>query len=384
MSSRGTRSIRCRTDQPHARTRWDASPRRWPGSWRRGLVGLGRPRVVPGVGPLRITRSRVRHPASWRNVLRLGVTRPRPPDAFRSNRRDGHYGRTSRHRPDPPLAGRASSRVTARHGEDVADRRGQAPLLRFGPLQHLPVRGASCSGRMPASRMIPASAFSPAGPRALVLTESAASALAVLRCDKLELVPPLWRTSRSPVVARKLLPVHHFAPTPARRRPSGYSEFTFRRTVRTSVTSSATVAGANAIARALAVALPHPAAPARACLVGASHSSRPFLARDVPDPQFHRPPRPGRAVRFFPLSARRRSWGCALRRFTPAAGGRADGIPRLDATTPRGVPHSHRASISARPGPPAVCRIAPAAPTVSVEVIAPPVGRTTDLKGGRP
>ena len=108
-------------------------------------------------------RSNAHHPDRARRdrrprrvFLRLGVPtrdRPRHSEAIGGN---GHYGRTSRHRPD-----RCDGRIPAGGSTftELADRPGQAPLVRFGPLQHSLV-----AARCPADANLPddpASAFSP-------------------------------------------------------------------------------------------------------------------------------------------------------------------------------------------------------------------------------
>jgi hypothetical protein len=71
---------------------------------------------------------------------------------------------------------------------------------------------------------------------------------------------------------------------------------------------------------------PHQSAPARACLVRGESFAAAVSRTRRSGPATFEPPRPGRAVSFFPLSARRRSWGCTLRRVAPDCG-----------WTPRGV-----------------------------------------------
>jgi len=86
--------------------------------------------------------------------------------------------------------------------------------------------------------------------------------------------------------------------------------------------SSATGAGRERWSRLArsSVALPHQPAPACACPVRPRVIRRGRFSRATFRTRNLEPPRPGRADRFFPLSARRRSWGYTLRRFAPGLG----------------------------------------------------------------
>jgi len=171
-------------DRPHARTHWDDSLRPLPRrSWLAALLAWAAPRVIPGV----LVRSRI-HPDSrgridvrFRIILRLGVPVRDRPGHSEAIGGDGHYGRTSRHRPDCRFpAGGARFRHTT-------DRRGRAPLLRFVPLQHMPAAARRVRW-MPTIRTIPLRRFRRRPARLSQYRLSATSARAVLRWRRHALV----------------------------------------------------------------------------------------------------------------------------------------------------------------------------------------------------
>jgi len=255
--------------------------------------------------------SRDRTDGRERIVLRLGVTRPRPPGPVRSNRRRRAL-RTNLAAPArlPHPAG------DARFGR-ITDRRRRAPLLRFASPSAHPGCGASCvsDGCQPSDD--PASAFSPPA-RALCEPVSAASARAGLRSRRRGSVPVVvadvrvgcfacgdFRPSGGVAVAEDFDVRHVFGNRCGRRsidrRARGHPFHTIRRQLAPLPVRGGSFAAA----------------------VSRTRRSGPVSSRA---------PQPGRAARVLPSCRPAALMGlCALRRFAPDR--RVDArvvIPRLN------------------------------------------------------
>jgi hypothetical protein len=307
-------------------SRVGSSPGSWPAPRRPGARHAWSPVPASFTSPVRAKQSR--RPV-LRLVLRLGVNRPRPPGPIRSNRRRRAL-RTKLAAPARPgsLAGDARF-LTSRRRRQA--RRSGASHEVWSPTA-LAGRGASCSGGCHTSRTHdPASAFSPPA-RALVADRYRwrppvrfCARGGVRRCVAMRGVfrSRVWRLKGDePTVLRtvaKLLKTVHTCNDRAR------VNFALSRDSRVDDRSSTSLGAGTRLPGS-----------GRVIRRGRfSHAA--FRARDSRDP-----PRPGRTARFFPRTVRRRSWGCALRRFVP--------VRRVDARTVRSAAH-HELGISAGPGP---------------------------------
>ena len=196
---------------------------------------------------------------------------------------------------------------------DVADRPGRAPLVRFGPLQH-----SLAAARCPADANLPddpASAFSP--PARALFADRHRRRPPVRFCARggRGSVSLVWRAGSGFWLASVAWASFDGNPT--------------RHELSNTLPSAAIGAGATvARSRAHRLPSPHQPAPARACLVRrgsfAAAVSRTRRSGPVPRTSATWPGGQG----FFPLSARRRSWGFALRRVAPDLGWTTRGKPR--------------------------------------------------------
>jgi len=216
-------------------------------------------------------------------VLRLGVLARDRPGHSEAIGGDGHYGRTSRHRPDLVVRRRCDAR--SRH---EADRRGRAPLLRFVPLQHSPAAARRVRW-MPTIRTIPLRRF----------RRRPARFVAQYRLSRRR--PPVRFCARGSASWRRLMWRTCGSCSFVGRAPHEWDRLTFPK-ISTFDTSLITVAGVDPLVDALAVT--------RSTSVGAG-SRLPVRGRVIRRGRFShavfrtryshpRAPQPGRAVWVLP------------------------------------------------------------------------------------